>query len=285
MRVHVIRLFCRLLPFCLISLLVVGALAPCSADAAPRARKSPVEIYEHGLRMMRRGLYTRALEDFNRVRNYHRDDPVSVKAQLAIADVYFKKGDYEQARFAYEEFATYHPRHENLDYVTFRIGLSIYKRAPKWAGRDQAPTRGAVNVWTGFDTRFPGSAHTEDVEKLLGKARNRLAAKELAIARFYRGRKAWGAVQGRSELLVRRYPDSKHVDGALMWLGRARHEWGDIEGAQEARDRLAEAAPDSRALARLDRWLDRDPGEKPREEVFIRPYRVRGTVVPGGQGI
>jgi outer membrane protein assembly factor BamD len=264
--------------------LLFVAVAPGVAEAA-KARKSPTEIYEHGLRMMRRGLYTRALEDFNRVRNYHRDDPVSVKAQLAIADVYFKKGDYEQARFAYEEFATYHPRHENLDYVTYKIGLSIYKRAPKWAGRDQAPTRGAVNVWTGFDTRFPGSSHTEDVAKLLGKARNRLAAKELAIARFYRGRKAWGAVEGRTELLVRRYPDSKHVDDALMWMSRARYEWGDVEGAKVARERLAEAAPDSRELARLDRWLEDEPGEKPREEVFIRPYRVRGQVVPGGQGI
>ena len=65
-----------------------------------------------------------ALENFNRVRNYHRDDPISVKAQLAIADVHFKQRDFEQARFAYEEFATYHPRHENLDYVTFRIGHS-----------------------------------------------------------------------------------------------------------------------------------------------------------------
>ncbi|MEZ4317091.1 MAG: outer membrane protein assembly factor BamD [Myxococcota bacterium] len=256
------------------------------AFAAPRTtRKSPTEIYEHGLRMMRRGLYTRALEDFNRVRNYHRDDPISVKAQLAIADVYFKKGDYEQARFAYEEFATYHPRHENLDYVTWRIGYSIYKRAPKLAGRDQSSTKGAVNVWTGFDTRFPGSSHEQEVDKLLGRARNRLASKELHIARFYRGRHAWGAVEGRTRLLIRRYPESAQVPAALMWLGRARHEWGDVEGAKEARERLAEAHPESRELGRLDRWLAREPGEKPKEEVFIRPYRVRGLAQPGGQGI
>lgn len=267
-----------------------GPTASKPAPATPRparpskTRKSPTETYEHGLKMMRRGLFTRALEDFNRVRNYHRDDPISVKAQLAIADVYFKKGDFEQARFAYEEFATYHPRHENLDYVTFRIGLSIYKRAPKLAGRDQSATRGAVNIWSGFDARFPGSAHQEEVNTLLARARDRLAAKELSIARFYRDREAWGAVEGRTRLLVRRYPDSHHVPDALMWLARARYEWGDVDGAHKARERLAEVLPESRQLVRLDRWLAEEPGHKPKEEVFVRPYRVRGGVQPGPQG-
>lgn len=245
------------------------------------ARKSPTEIYEHGLRMMRRGYYTKALEDFNRVRNYHRDDPISVKAQLAIADVYYKKGDFEQARFAYEEFATYHPRHENLDYVTFRIGQSIYRRAPKMAGRDQSATKGAVNVWSSFETRFPGSSHSDEVNKLLDRARNRLAAKELFVAQFYKDRQAWGAVDGRTALLVRRYPDSMHVPDAMRLQGMAKHAWGDVEGAKAVRERLAKAHPDSAQLKQLDRYLKRDPGEKPKEEVFIRPYRVRGLASPG----
>ena len=71
-----------------------------------------------------------------------------------------------QARFAYEEFASYHPRHEALDYVTYRIGLSIYRDAPVFAGRDQTTTRGAVNVWTGFESRFPDSEYVDEVRTL-----------------------------------------------------------------------------------------------------------------------
>lgn len=252
-------------------------------DSARYAKRSPVEIYERGLRSLRRGYYTRALEDFNRVRNYHRDDPISVKAQLAIADVYFKKHDFEQARFAYEEFATYHPRHENLDYVTFRIGLSIYKRAPLAAGRDQTATRSALNTWSGFDSRYPGSAHADDVARMSGKARDRLARKELRIAQFYQNRDAWGAVQGRTETLVRRYPDSAYVPEAYALLATARHAWGDVDGAKEARDRLAEQE-DAGLISRVDRQLAKPPGVKPREEVFIRPYRVRGATQQPPQG-
>lgn len=248
-------------------------------------RRTPTEIYEQGLRAMRTGYYTRALENFNRVRNYHRDDPVSVKAQLAIADVHFKKGDFEQARFAYEEFATYHPRHENLDYVTFRIGHSIYKRAPKFAGRDQGSTRSAVNVWSGFDTRFPNSAYIGKVDLLSGRARNRLARKELLIANFYRQRSAWGAVEGRADGLVRRYPDAQVVPEALYLLGVARHAWGDVEGAKDAREQLAKVEDAEAKLNKLDRTLEKPPGEKPKEEVFIRPYRVRGAISQSAGGI
>ncbi len=260
--------------------LITAILCAPSADAAKQRAQSAGELYEQGLRQMRRGYHQKALESFQRVRNYHRDDPVSVKAQLAIADLHFKKGDFEQARFGYEEFAAYHPRHENLDYVTYRIGMSIYRRAPKAAGRDQTATRGAVNVWTSFDTRFPGSAHAEDVDRLLTRSRSRLAAKEMAVADFYVRRKAWGAVRGRTEYLVRRYPDAPQVPEALSLLGSSLHAWGETEVALEVREQLSNADADSRWLVRLDRQLAKPPGVRPDEKIFIRPYRIRGAA-PG----
>ena len=260
-------------------LLTALLLAPVLAQAAPKASPSASELYERGLKQMRRGYHTKALESFTRVRNYHRDDPLSVKAQLAIADLYFKKHDFEQARYAYEEFATYHPRHENLDYVTYRIGLSIWKRAPRLAGRDLSANKGAVNVWTGFRTRFPESAWADDAEEKLGKERARLAHKELYIAKFYARKKAWGAVRGRSEYLLLRYPDTPWADEAMLALGTSLHAWGRVDEAAQVRERLAET--DSKLLPRLDRRLLKDPGEPPDEKKFIRPYRIRG-LSPGG---
>src|SRR3954469_1074649 len=96
----------------LILLLLASLVFSPDAFAAPKRAPTAEELYDQGLKQMRRGYYTKALESFNRVRNYHRDDPVSLKAQLAIADLHYKKGDFEQARFAYEEFASLHPRHE-----------------------------------------------------------------------------------------------------------------------------------------------------------------------------
>ena len=131
-------------------LLLATLIAP--AHAA-RKELSVAEQYELGLRYLKRGYYIKALEQFNRIRNYHRDDPISVKAELAIADVYYKKNEWDQARLAYDDFMRMHPRHPDLDYVVFRMGQSILKKAPKVAARDQTWTKQAVNTFAAFDRR------------------------------------------------------------------------------------------------------------------------------------
>ena len=271
----------------LIVMIAFVAGSPAFAQKQTKSKSMTAEErYEAGLRFMKRGYYTRALEELTRVRNYHRDSPFSLLAQLAVADLHYNKGDFDQARYAYEEFATYHPRHEKLDYVTYRIGLSIYRRAPRAAGRDQSSTRGALNVWTSFATRYPESEHIDEVEVLLAKCRDRLAAKELWVAQFYERRQAWRAVRSRTEALLQRYPTSQHAPQAMSLLGIALHSWGQTSEAQNVLAELSKKYPDSRYLADLERELERPAGEPIPDALFIRPYRIRGggAGAPGGGG-
>lgn len=157
---------------------------------AARDKPTVQEQYELGLRYLKRGYYVKALEQFTTIRNLHRDDPLAVKAELAIADVYFDQGEWDQARVAYEDFMRLHPRHEDLDYVVFRLGLTAYKKAPKVAARDQTWTRQAVNTWSGYEARFSSSEHLPEVQEKLGEARDRLAHKEFIIGEFYLRREA-----------------------------------------------------------------------------------------------
>lgn len=245
--------------------------------------RDPTSIYDNALTLMKRGMYDRSLEEFQELRNFHRDDPLSVKAQLGIADIHYKKGDFEEARVAYEEFAAYHPRHPDLDYVTYRIGLCIWKRSPRVAGRDQSTTRAAVNTWTGFDVRYPDSDYAPEVSELLQKGQDRLAVKELYVTRFYARRDAWIAVEGRARNLLRRYPTSSHAPEALSWLAQAYHRLGRADDAAQVRARLAEDHPDSSYLTVVDRELAKEPGELPQDETFVRPYRMPGLGQPGPQ--
>jgi outer membrane protein assembly factor BamD len=269
----------------LLSSLLWSATALAAPGAGTRREVTPEDRYELCLKYLQRAYYTKALEQCNRVRNYHRDDPVSVKAELAIADIHFKKGDYEEARLAYEDFIRLHPRYPEMDYVVYRSGLSIWKLAPRWAGRDQTTTRAAVTAWSGFSTRFPDSPDKEEVEELLGKGRDRLALKELQIGRFYAQRGKWKAAIGRSRDLVRKYPESSLVPAALALQAVGQHALGDTDAALATRGVLAERFPDSPELARLDRDLARPPGQPPEEEVFVRPYHYPGMGMPGMGGM
>ncbi|RME25156.1 MAG: outer membrane protein assembly factor BamD [Deltaproteobacteria bacterium] len=248
------------LPTLVLSLLVLlAALSPVSAEAAPRRRGKEMTVqeqYELGLRYLKRGNYQKALESFNRIRNYHRDDPLAIKAELAVADAYYRKSEWDQARLTYEDFMRMHPRHPDLDYVVYRIGLCLYRKAPKVAARDQTWTRQAVNTWAGFEGRFPSSEYREEVARRYAECRERLARKELLIARFYKRRKAWRAVAGRAGGLVRSYPDSEaaRTEGWLL-LAEASARQGDMATEQEALLELESVDPD--AADRLRERLDR----------------------------
>ncbi|MCB9777588.1 MAG: outer membrane protein assembly factor BamD [Alphaproteobacteria bacterium] len=240
------------------ALLLSFAVVSAPADAAPKRRGkelSVAEQYDLGLKYLKRGYYTRALETFNRIRNYHRDDPLAVKAELAVADAYFRKGEWDQARLAYEDFMRLHPRHPDIDHVVYRIGMSLYKKSPQVAARDQVWTRQAVNTWAGFDSRFPESEHKEEVAERYADSRERLARKELLIARFYLRRKAWRAVYGRAEGLVRRFPDSDASTEGWELLATASAWRGDEATLVEALAKLQGIDP--AAAARLESRLSR----------------------------
>lgn len=234
--------------FLLLLLLVLATATPRTADAA-REPVTVAEQYDLGLKYMNRGYYTKALEVFHRIRNYHRDDPHAIKAELSIADLHFKKAEWDQARLAYEDFMRMHPRHPDLDYVVYRMGQSVYRKAPKVAGRDQTWTRQALNMWAGFSVRFPESVYRVEVEAALAACRERLARKELRIAQFYRRRKAWKAVAGRAGELAVNHPDATSTPQALLLLAEA-HAWmGNGDAASEVLARLAELSPELAAEA------------------------------------
>ena len=269
----------------IVALLLTGPTGALFSSTASAQEVTPEERYELGLKYMKRGNYVKALEQFNRVRNYHRDHPVAVTAELAIAELHFKQGEYEQARYAYEDFARLHPRHEDMDLVTYKIGHALYKRAPRLTGRDQTPTRQAVNAWTGFATRFPNSEHIVEVEELLVKSLNRLAKKELDIATFYAKKEAWGATRSRAETMLQDYPESDHAAHALFLAGNAAWRWGDAAAAQEYLTRLSTEHAGSSYATQLTAALQTPPGGPPVDEVFTRPYRIRGGGQQAGGGM
>ena len=119
------RLFSRL------ALVAVLALGLRSAPAAAAgSRLTAQQTYELGERFARRGVTNKALEQFNRVRTYFRDDPYALKAELAIAELHYKKQEWDAARLAYEDFLRAHPRYVDLDIVDV-ARLTVHVEIPE----------------------------------------------------------------------------------------------------------------------------------------------------------
>ncbi len=236
--------------------MVTFSVATTPAHAERGKRLGPAERYELGQRYMKRGYYTKALEQFNRVRNYHRDDPHAILAELAIADLYFKKAEWDQARLAYEDFQRMHPHHDQNDYVVYRTGLCLWRKAPSIAARDQVWTRQAVNTWSGFAARYPESELLPDVQEQLQQGRDRLAHKEFIIGEFYLRRQAWRAAAGRFEGLLRQYPQSADRSLALAMLGLCQFHEGDVEAARATLRKIEDEEIKNRDVRELQKLLN-----------------------------
>ncbi len=245
--------------FRLLFVLTLGFSFVAPAEAAEE--KTVEERYEDGERFSRRGYYIKALEEFNTIRNLHREHPLAVQSELAIADVYYNQGEWDIARMAYDEFMRLHPRHERLDYAVFQLGMTSFEKAPRIAARDQTSTRHALNTWTGFGNRFPDSGYREVVEENIAICRNRLARKEMQIGYFYFRKGAFAAAIGRFERLLGRYPDSPDRPRTLVLMAIALGELGERERALEVVGNFRENHPDNRRAQALLRrkgqaWLN-----------------------------
>ena len=179
------------------------------------------ELYDLAQHNLEKNNHTKALEHFTTLRNYFRDDPLSIEAELGIAEVYKDRGDYDLARFAFDDFRKLHPRHPKLDYVDFQVGMMQYQKASRRAGRDQSWTQSALSFWDNYEYRYPNSSYKEEVLEIRQIAINRMAKREYQIAMFYKKRKAWESVRRRSEFLIRNYPDSEYKQKALLLLVEA----------------------------------------------------------------
>jgi len=211
------------------------------------AALSATERFELGQRHLKRGNYLKALEQFNHLRNYFRDDPLAIDAELGIADVYFKQGEWDQARIYYDQFRRRHPKHSRIDYADFRVALSFYKRSPKTAQRDQRYTEQAVREWTEFIQKHPESSLLEESTLKRKECIDRLAKRELEIASFYKKRGAWDAVRRRTEFLIQNYPTSKLIADALELKVWAHVELDQNDDFKQALSQLKAIAPDKAA--------------------------------------
>ncbi len=273
----------------LFQLFLVSALS----SATAKEPQTPEQMYEYAVRQLDRGYYEKAVMMFERIKTRYPFSKYAVLSELRIGDAHFKKGEYLEAVDAYRNFIKLHPRHPELDYVVYRIGLSQFKDAPKWVQRDQTSTRQMLATIARFDERFPDSEYLDEVLEMRAEGRSRLARGVFAIGQFYyrRGRyntrghereAAFGAALGRFEQVLDEYPDVTDVAvDAMYHIGLIHLSLGEMDKAAETLDRLKSRYPDAdSAIDALGEKVARALERTERGEARQR----RDELEPGGPG-
>ena len=245
----------RLIPLLsLVLALVVGLpIRPAGAVAEP---EDPEQLYEQGLRQMKRGYYDEAILSFEKVRNHFPFNQYSVLAELRVADCLFERQAYLEAVDAYLRFQKLHPRHPEVDYVVYRTARAEFKLAPVVPQRDQSHSSRGLRRLRNFESRFPESQYAGAVEKLRGKALNRLARASIQVGNFYYKQKEWGAAERRYRLASVDYPGAPIVAKALFRQAMCLVRLGDEGGGRRVLGDLAVSDPQSQWGKAALRWIE-----------------------------
>jgi tetratricopeptide (TPR) repeat protein len=133
----------RLLLVCLSLLLM--SVSGC-AWFESKEEKSAQELVQDGVDYFEAGKYKKAVESFEKLRDWYPFSRYAILAELKIADAYFNLESYADAIFAYEEFEQLHPRNEAIPYVVFRIGRSYFNQIDT-IDRDQSNAAKALETY------------------------------------------------------------------------------------------------------------------------------------------
>ncbi|NIQ00225.1 MAG: outer membrane protein assembly factor BamD [Nitrospinaceae bacterium] len=156
---------------------------------------------------------TKILEDFP-------DSPQRVTASLLTAEVAYKRGEYEEAKFKYQQFLELYPAHRLADRALFYKAMSDYQLMDIET-RDQTYAQNALEEFNRLIKEFPKSKYRP---KALVKKRHcveSLARNQMEIGKFYFRTSSFQSAIMRFQQLIKNYPDQPFLDEAIFLLAES----------------------------------------------------------------
>ena len=89
--------------------------------------------------MMEDGRYLLATEKLNQLKNQYPYSFYATPSELMLADILYKQENYVEAAASYLLFKEFHPKHEKIAYVIYKIAESYYEQIPETYDRDLQP--------------------------------------------------------------------------------------------------------------------------------------------------
>jgi outer membrane protein assembly factor BamD len=203
---------------------------------------------------MARKRYGKAIDAYSKFLEQHPQDRRRPEVLLGLADAMYADESYEEAKFQYRRFLELYPTHADTAKAQFHIAMAAFHRM-KTIDRDQMTTVEALQEFQRLAQAYPRSLYVDEAKEKIGVCRERLAAYELYVGRFYYRQSAYPAAIGRFSGLLRVYPEVSFADEALFLLGEAYQRNDDPQQAANSFDTLVTRFPKSRyanqARARL----------------------------------
>lgn len=202
------------------------------------------ELFQNAKASMQEKDYAAAIDSLVKLGDRYPFSPYAIQGRIMLGDAYFLNQQYREAIDTYDEFLSLHPRHEQVPYVLFQLGVSKYHVQPA-IDLPQDQVAEAIEHFQRLIQSYPDSPYASTAKDYIAKCRRRLAEHELYIANFYWESGRYKAAWLRYDAIVRDFGDIPEV----LSLAESRR------NAAFLKYRETEVGEEL-APSRLKKWLD-----------------------------
>ena len=208
----------------LLSLFFIIILASCSKDEVRKSilkEKSldlqVLETYQEGMSFLEEGDALYAAKQFNEAELLFPQSEWAPKSALMAAYAYYSQDYLNDAIAELERFLKVYPKHKNLDYAYYLLGVSYYEQIVD-EKKDLQSIILAKKYFEIVIRDYQNTSYALDSEFKVDLINDILAAKEMYIGRYYFEKEKWISSINRFQTILDDYDTTIYAEEALHRL-------------------------------------------------------------------
>lgn len=223
--------------------LAAGAVYGCAAKLPPD-NSTTQERFDWSYDRYDRGKYQSAIRGFRDLLFREPLHPTADSARFFLAESYLQSGEELLAANEFSQLSNTRPNSPLADDAQFGVCRAYWEMSPS-VPRDQDFTRKSIEQCTRLLEFYPRSTLGDSARALREHAREKLAAKDLRIGKWYFKRGLYESAIIYLENVVSTFPEAAAVPETLYVLQQSYERVGFAREADAARSVLRANYPDS----------------------------------------
>ena len=195
-------------------------------------KQQMVGLYEEGYKELLDGDALYAANKFKEAELIFPQSEWAPMASLMAAYAYYSQDYYFDAIDQIEDFLKRYPNHINRDYAQFILAMCYYENIVD-EKRDLEPLIKAKKRFELILIEYPNTDFALDAQFKLELIEDRLAGKEMFIARHYLKSKKWIPAMNRFKKITEEYSQTVYVEEALHRLVEVNYKIGLVDEAKK----------------------------------------------------
>jgi len=198
--------------------------------------------------------WPRAISIYEKAEKRFPNSKYAPQIKLNLAYAYKEYYQEEEAIAMIDKFIKSYPNHPAMDYAYYLKGVVLFRDRGIFkqitlqdiSDRDVSQLEDSFNALKIMVRLFPNSQYYDDARNRMVYLMNKIAERELYVARYYMKREAFVAALNRAKFVIENYPESIHQEEALVIKISAYKNLGLIDLAMDSKRVLDLNFPDSR---------------------------------------